>query len=130
MRTMCLVLLAICGLAGYWWLRTYEPVGVIQDQLVAIDEGRYPQAYEYLSSVAKATLPFEEFVASIQNHSVVMETRGTSFPLRTREGPTAIISGLLTGYGGLASQASYMLVQEEGQWKIQRFHWAPPRRDE
>ena len=80
--------------------------------------------------MAKTTLPFEEFVALIQNNSVVMETRSASFPLRTREGPTAIISGMLTGYGALISQVSYIVVQEKDQWKIQSFHWAPPREDE
>ena len=57
MRTVCLVLLVLGGIAVYWWLRTYEPVGVIQDQLTAIDEGQYPQAYHYLSSTARAKLP-------------------------------------------------------------------------
>lgn len=130
MRMLCIVLLAISGLAGYWWIRTYESVEVVQSQLAAIGEGRYPQAYDYLSSMAKTTLPFEEFVALIQNNSVVMETRSASFPLRTREGPTAIISGMLTGYGALISQVSYIVVQEKDQWKIQSFHWAPPREDE
>ncbi len=130
MRTMYLVLLAVGGIAGYWWIRTYEPVRVIQEQLAAIDEGQYPQAYEYLSSASRARLTFEEFVTLVQHNSVVTEMRNASLPLRTRKGPTAMISGVLMGYGHLTSQASYVLVQEAGQWKIQSFHWAPPRRDE
>ena len=85
MRMLCIVLLAISGLAGYWWIRTYESVEVVQSQLAAIGKA-ISQAYDYLSSMAKTTLPFEEFVALIQNNSVVMETRSVSFPLRTREG--------------------------------------------
>lgn len=129
MRAMCLVLVALGGLIGYWWLRTYEPVGVIQEQLAAIDEGQYPRAYEYLSSTTRATLTFEEFVAMVQNNSVVMEIRGTSWPTRAREGSVAMISGVLKGYGELTCQANYVLVLEEGEWRIQSFQWAPPRRD-
>ena len=129
MRRMCILLLALGGVAGYWWFRTYEPVGVIQEQLAAIDEGQYSRAYEYLSSTTRATLTFEEFVAMVQNNSVVMEIRGTSLSTRAREGSMAMISGVLKGYGELTCQASYVLVVEEGDWKIQSFHWAPPRRD-
>ena len=127
MRAMCLVLVALGGLVGYWWLRTYEPVGVIQEQLAAIDEGQYPRAYEYLSSATRATLAFEEFVAMVQKNSVVMEIRGTSLPTRAREGSVAMISGVLKGYGELICQANYVLVLEEGEWRIQSFQWSPPR---
>lgn len=129
MRAMCLVLVALGGLVGYWWLGTYEPVGVIQEQLAAIDEGQYPRAYEYLSSTTRATLTFEEFAAMVQNNSVVMEIRGTSLPTRAREGSVAMIRGVLKGYGELTCQANYVLVLEEGEWRIQSFQWAPPRRD-
>lgn len=129
MRTMCVVLLAIGGLAAYWWIRTCESVQVVQDQLAAIDEGRYPQSYDYLSSKAKAALPFDEFVTLIQHNTVVRELWGVSFPLRSREGETVMISGLFIGYGALTSQANYVLVLEDGQWKIDKFHWATPRKE-
>ncbi|MBS0169520.1 MAG: DUF4864 domain-containing protein [Nitrospira sp.] len=128
MRAMCVVLVILGGSAGYWWLRTYEPVTVIQEQLAAIDEGQYPRAYGYLSSTTKTTLSFEQFVALIQNNSVVMEIRETSFPTRVREGESARISGMLMGYGEMTCQASYVLMQEDGQWKIRSFQWAPPHR--
>ncbi|MEP7152959.1 MAG: DUF4864 domain-containing protein [Nitrospira sp.] len=130
MRRIMVILLMIAGLGSYWWERTYEPVRVIRAQLEAIDDGRYPQAYNYLSSMAKERLPFQEFVALIQANSVVMETRDTSFASRAIDGTTAAISGVLTGYSPFASDANYTLVQEDGQWRIQSFQWGNPRRCE
>ncbi len=125
-RTLWCVVLALGLAAGYWWCRTAEPVGVIEDQLTAIEEGQYPRAYTYLSTSAQAAVTREEFVTAIQTNSVVMETRRISFRSRTRTGSTATITGILTGYGHCTSEATYQLVKENGQWRIQHFHWSPP----
>lgn len=127
MRRIGVALLVLAGIAGYWWSRTYDPIGVIQDQLNAIDEGNYPRAYDYLCSMAKAKLTREDFVALIQTNSVVMEARSTSFPSRKREGPTAMISGVLIGYGQSVSEVQYVLIQENGEWRVQSFQWNSPR---
>jgi hypothetical protein len=42
-------------------------------------------------------------------------------------GPNAAISGLFQGCGRFASDATYILVKEDDQWKIQSFQWNPPR---
>lgn len=126
MRAMCAVLLVLSGFAGYRWLETYEPVAVIREQLATIDERQYPMAYGSLSSTAQATLNFEPFVAMIQNNSVLMEMRDLSLPMRAREGESAIINGLLAGYGQWTCEACYVLMQEDGRWKTRSFHWSAP----
>lgn len=116
---------------AYWWGQTVKPVGIIRAQLQAIDEGAYPQAYDYLSSTAKATLSFNEFVELIQNNSVVAETRDSTFLSRSMNGTngtTATISGILEGYGSDVSDTHYRLVKEDDQWRIESFEWGPPRR--
>lgn len=102
-----------------------KPVEMIRAQLRAIDEGEYPRAYDYLSSTAKAKLSFNEFVALIQNHNVVAETRNSSFLSRSINGATAtiggIIGGILEGYGLEVSEARYIVVKQGDQWKIESF---------
>ncbi len=120
-----IVLLGVLGI-GHWWIRTLEPVGVIRAQLRAIDEGMYPQAYDYLSSTAKAAWSFDEFVALIQHNPVVMETRVSTFWSRSVNGSTAMIGGVLEGYGLNVSEALYVLVKEGDQWRIERVAWGPP----
>lgn len=125
-RTLWCVVLALGLAVGYWWSRTAEPVGVIEDQLTAIDEGQYPRTSAYLSTTAQAMVTREEFVTAIQTNSAVMETRRISFRSRTRTGSTATITGVLTGYGHCTSEATYQLVKEDSQWRIQHFHWSAP----
>lgn len=120
-----IVMLGALGV-GHWWVRTVQPVGVIRAQLRAIDEGMYPQAYDYLSSTAKATWSFDEFVALIQYNPVVMETRVSTFSSRSVNGNTATIGGVLEGYGLDVSEATYVLVKEGNQWRIENFAWGPP----
>lgn len=122
-----IVVLGVLGF-GYWWGQTVKPVGIIRAQLQSIDEGAYPQAYDYLSSTAKATLSFNEFVKLIQNNSVVAETRDSTFLSRSMNGATATIGGILEGYGLDVSDTQYRLVKEGDQWRIESFEWGPPRR--
>jgi hypothetical protein len=122
-----LVVLGALGF-GYWWGQSLKPVDMIRAQLHAIDEGEYPQAYDYLSSTAKAKLSFNEFVALIQNNSVVAETRNSIFLSRSMNGATATIGGILEGYGLDVSDALYIVVKEGDQWRIESFEWGPPRR--
>lgn len=119
-----IVVLGVLGF-GYWWGQTLKPVRIIRDQLEAIDEGAYPQAYEYLSSTAKAKLSFNEFVNLISKNTAVMECRDSTFISRKVSGTTAAISGVLEGYGIYRSDAMYVLVKENDQWKIERFEWNP-----
>ena len=122
-----LVVLGALGF-GYWWGQSLKPVDMIRAQLHAIDEGEYPQAYDYLSSTAKAKLSFNEFVALIQNNSVVAETRNSIFLSRSMNGATATIGGILEGYGLDVSDALYIVVKEGDQWRIESVEWGPPRR--
>jgi hypothetical protein len=69
-----------------------------------------------------------EFVALIQQNSIVMETRDSTFPSRTIDGATETISGVLEGYSEYVSDAKYLLVKEGDQWRIDSFQWGPPRR--
>lgn len=124
---MVLMAIVILGLlaVGYRWGQTLKPLRIIRDQLEAIDEGAYPQAYEYLSSTAKAKLSFNEFVDLISKNSAVMECRDSTFTSRKISGTTAAIRGVLEGYGIYRSDVVYVLVKENDQWKIERFEWNP-----
>lgn len=126
-----LAVLSMLGMLGfgYWWVHTLKPVGMIHAQLQAIEEGEYWRAYNYLTAMAKETLAFDEFVALIQNNSVVMEPRESTFLSRTVDGDTAIMSGVLRGYSDHVSAVRYVLVMEEGQWKIASFEWGTPQVD-
>lgn len=121
---MAIVILGLLAV-GYWWGQTLKPVRIIRDQLEAIDEGAYPQAYEYLSATAKAKLSFNEFVDLILKNTAVMECRDSTFISRKVSGTSAAISGVLEGYGIYRSSAMYVLVKEHDQWKIERFEWSP-----
>ncbi|MBS0169885.1 MAG: DUF4864 domain-containing protein [Nitrospira sp.] len=124
-----LAVLSLLGVFGlmYWWGQTLRPVGMIRAQLQAIEEGEYWRAYNYLSATARETLPFAEFVALIQENSVVMEPRDSTFSSRKVDGDTAIMSGVLEGYSEHVSNIRYVLVKEHDEWKIASFEWGAPR---
>lgn len=126
---MILAVLSMLGMlgCGYWWGQTLKPVGMIRAQLQAIEEGEYWRAYNYLSATAKENLSFGEFVALIQENSVVMEPRDSTFLSRNVDGATAIMSGVLEGYSEHVSDVRYVLVKEDDQWKIASFEWGAPR---
>jgi len=115
----CVVLL----LGGYWWTHIPVPLATISDQLTAIEEGLYPQAYNYLSSSAQGTLSFREFVTQIEGNSVVRENCSSTFPSRKTVGSTATVSGILKGCSAFTSEVDYRLVKEGDEWKIDWFHW-------
>ena len=124
-----LAVLSMLGMLGfgYWWGQTLKPVGMIRAQLRAIEEGEYWRAYNYLSATAKENLCFDEFVALIQENSVVMEPRDSTFLSRNVDGTIAIMSGVLEGYSEHVSDVRYVLVKEDDQWKITSFEWGTPR---
>lgn len=120
-----LAVLSMLGMLGfgYWWGQTLKPVGMIRAQLQAIEEGEYWRAYNYLSATTKENLSFDEFVALIQENSVVMEPRDSTFLSRNVDGTIAIMSGVLEGYSEHVSDVRYVLVKEDDQWKITSFEW-------
>lgn len=124
-----LAVLSMLGMLGfgYWWGQTLKPVEMIRAQLQTIEEGEYWRAYNYLSATAKENLSFGEFVALIQENSVVMEPRDSTFLSRNVDGTIAIMSGVLEGYSEHVSDVRYVLVKEGDQWKIASFEWGTPR---
>ncbi|MCS6325543.1 MAG: DUF4864 domain-containing protein [Nitrospira sp.] len=122
-----IVACAVLLMGGYWWAHTSVPLATILDQLTAIDEGLYPQAYNYLSSSAQATLSFSEFVTQIEGNSVVRENCHSTFPSRTTAGATATVSGILQGCPHLTSEVEYRLVKDGDEWKIEWFQWGRTR---
>jgi len=124
LTTFAFVVLLACG---YSWGQTFYAVRTVRDQLKAIDEGLYPQAYNYLSSSAKAKLSFREFVALIEKNSVVREGFLSTFPRQKTVGSTVTISGVLRGYSQYSTEAEYLLVKEGDDWKIDGVEWGPPR---
>jgi len=114
---------------GYWWVRTSEPVNVVLDQLRAVEEGQHWRAYEYLSASARKKLSLSEFRMLIEDNSILEDPYSIKFPSRSIEGNTATISGVIEGYGEYSSDAKYVLIREEGQWRIESFEWGPLRRE-
>jgi hypothetical protein len=122
-----LVVLGALGF-GYWWGQSLKPVDMIRAQLHAIDEGEYPQAYDYLSSTAKAKLSFNEFVALIQNKQRPSRKHAIVSSVTEHERRHRHHCGILEGYGLDVSDALYIVVKEGDQWRIESFEWGPPRR--
>ena len=124
-----LVFIFVVGMLvlGYWWGQTVKPVGIIRAHLQAIEDGEYGKAYSYLSLRAQEQVSYDEFVTLIQENSVVMEPRGSTFLSRKVNGNTASINGFVEGYSEYVSDVRYVLVKEAHQWKIVRFEWGVPR---
>lgn len=118
-------LIVVMLMYAWWWPQTKSPVGIVRDQLYAIEEGLYPQAYNYLSSSARGKLSFTDFVALIGNNSVVRETLDSTFRSREMADQRTTVRGVVKGYGGFHSAPEYVLVKEDGQWKIDHFEWGP-----
>jgi hypothetical protein len=123
-----LVIAVVLGTAGWWyWGRTLEPVRVIRAQLEAIEKGDMSQAYGYLTPEAQRSIPITAFEARARGHSGVAKAYDSTFLTRHIEQNVATISGTVDGYDGQVSNVSYVLIKEEGGWKIQSFNWSPPR---
>ncbi len=126
-QILALVSIVAMLVFGYWWGQTVKPVGMIRAQLQAIEDGEYRKAYGYLSARAKEQVSYEEFVRLIQENSVVMEPRDSTFLSRKVDGTIAVITGSLEGYGGYVSEVEYVLVKEANEWRIATFEWDIPQ---
>jgi hypothetical protein len=102
-------------------------VNVVLDQLRAIEEGQHWRAYQYLSLSARKKLSLSEFKKLLEGNSILEDPYSIRFPSRSIEGDTATISGVIEGYGEYSSDAKYVLIREDGQWRIESLEWGPVR---
>lgn len=113
-----------------------RPEGVVQRFILAVEDGRFEEAYGYLSAQSRADCPLQGFIDAVLfrrrdwegdislDRVVVMGTQATVWVTHEEAEP----------FGGYGYQEVYRLVLEDGQWRIEgdpRFGpaggWCPPR---
>lgn len=99
-----------------------KPVGTIKNHLQAINDGDIRKAYDdYTSKRFKEAMPYDQFAQLVEENSSVLKSKSSSFTNVQIENGVAKVEGTITGKSGATAKATYELVQEEGEWKIQYF---------
>lgn len=98
-----------------------KPIGTIKGQLQALNDGDINKAYDYSSTRFKEVMSYEQFKTFVEANSSVFKSKSSSFSNVKIENGVAKIEGTITGESGTKAIATYELVNENGEWKIQYF---------
>lgn len=91
---------------------------VVLSQLDAMQKGDYELAYSYTSPAFQEVTSlgvFEEFVKEVP---AMRDNVNASFPTRQIHNSQGLLKGTITAKDGSVTPVKYLLVYENGQWKI------------
>lgn len=110
-----------------------SPEGIVQSFLLAVQDGDYKNAYDYLGSKLKASCVYERFLEQ-RPRGQIEEMQATLAGTKTFDGQAEVkivvtqfrTSGpFLDPFDSPASSypETYILVQEDGKWRFAQMPW-------
>jgi hypothetical protein len=114
---LLLMLMAALGGAGAMMM-TSKPVEAVRTTLKDASAGNVDAAYQRMSTSFQGRVSKESFAAFVAEHPGMSTYSDSTFFQRSVKNNTATISGILTASGGSTEAASFELVEEGGDWKI------------
>jgi hypothetical protein len=105
---------------------TAAPEAVVRGFLAAATAGDYTKAHSYLSSPLRAARPLAVWQAEAQRQQDRLRVRDATFRKRSIDGDAAELSGTLTLAAGGVVPASFQLLRERGEWRLDSYQIGDP----
>jgi hypothetical protein len=112
--------LAVIGYFAYTGVMaaTEAPETAVQQFLAAAGDGDAETAHSYFSAALKEVQPLEDFQMVLEQNPGLFVVVDTTFNERSRDMTKASFSGTVTLANGSELPASFVLVEEDGAWKL------------
>ena len=119
------VLIAIASIAlliGLSWVRSQGAISVVQAQVEAIRQGKVEEAYALFSREYQEGMSLPMFRRWLRRQRRLSNVQHLDFWGRSVWGQTALLWGSFEDELGHSYPVRYLLVRENGGWRIDRFH--------
>lgn len=97
---------------------TSDLVNVVQLQLNALKSGDIKTAYALNSKDFQQATSLNDFTVFLKSYPILKENKNHSFSFREVENNKGILIGTLTAKDGSQTAVTYLLIKENGTWKI------------
>ena len=126
---------AVIFLVGVSWVRSQGAIHVVEAQIEAIRAGHVEEAYDLFSRSYQRGTSLPMFRRWLRRQGGLTNVQNLQFWGRSVWGRTALLWGRFEDDLGHRYPVRYLLVQEGGTWRIDRFQLAselpdPPPRSE
>ncbi len=96
-----------------------EITAVIESQLAAFRTNDFSRAYTFAASSIKEHFSFEQFQDMVKRgYPVIAKSKSASFGVALDDGQQAVVDVSVKGADDKAIRYEYMLVIEDGKWRI------------
>lgn len=92
--------------------------GVIKSQLSALRAGDIVKAYSYTSSEFQQATSLDDFERFVRAFPAIRSSKSASFPEREVNNGQGEVKGTIYGEDGSVVPVDYLMVKENGSWKI------------
>jgi hypothetical protein len=100
---------------------TEGPEQTVQAFLAAAAAGDFETAHGYFAEPLKQVQPYEQFSAVASANQQLFAVEDTTFSNRSVDMAGAELSGTVTLAGGTVLPASFKLVRENGEWRLNSY---------
>jgi hypothetical protein len=100
---------------------TAEPEKVVHAFLKAAGEGDWPAAHGHFSAALQGVQPLDQFSAIGAANQHLFQVAETTFNSRSVDTAGAELAGTVTLTAGTELPASFRLVRENGEWRINSY---------
>jgi hypothetical protein len=100
-------------------------VGAAKSQLKLIRAGKVDAAYQMTSKNFQNDTSLERFKAFAKQYDVFNDNKSVRFSDKKEEGNNGYLKGVITSSDGGEMVIEYILLKEEGQWKIEAIRLTP-----
>lgn len=117
----CLIFaISVLVVLGFFGFRaaTEGPRKAVDEFLAAAATGDADAAHEYFSIALKEVQPLDEFRAVVEQNPGLFKVVETTFTEQSRDLAKATFRGTVTLEGGSELPAEFVLIEEEGAWKL------------
>ena len=112
----------VAFLMGISWVRSQEAVGVVRTQMDAIRNGKVEQAYALFSQDYQAGVSLPMFRRWLRREARLTKVEQIQFWGRSVWRSTAVLWGSFQDELGHSYPVRYLLIRENGYWRIDSFH--------
>ncbi len=114
----------MAGLAALSWIRSQAAVEVVRAQMDDIQGGKVEEAYALFSTTYQAGVSLPMFRRWVRHQGRFSKAKNIQLWGRSVWGETAMLWGSFQDDLGHNYPVKYLLVRENGSWRIDGFHLA------
>ena len=125
-QVLCVAILVAFGsavcLGAISWVRSQAAVKVVEAQVRAIRGGKVEEAYSLFSSSYQSAHTLPMFRRDLRRREPLDRVQKLEFWGRSVWGETAVLWGSFQDDLGHSYPVRYLLVKENGSWRVDNFH--------